>query len=55
MPLVGPSLRGPPLLAVNEVRGLVGTQAPQSRAVNFFSEETKSSPLATYVALCDGT
>jgi len=44
MSLVGPSLRGPPLLAVNDVRGLVGTQAPQSQAVNLFSEETKSSP-----------
>jgi len=54
MPLVRPSLRGPPSLAVNDVRGLVGTQAPQSRAVNLFSEETKSSPLATYVALCEG-
>jgi len=55
MPLVGPSLRGPPLLAVNDVRGLVSTQAPQSRAINLFSEETKSSPVATYVALCEGT
>jgi len=41
-PLVGPSLCGSPLLAVNDVRGLVGTQVPQSRAVNLFSEETKS-------------
>ena len=55
MPLVGPILRGPPLLAVNDVGGLVGTQAPQSRAVNLFSEETMLSPLATYMALCDGT
>jgi len=35
MPLVGPSLRGPPLLVVSDVRGLVGRQA-----LNFFSEET---------------
>jgi len=42
-------------LAVNDVWGLVGTQAPQSQAVNLFSEETKSSPLATYVALCERT
>jgi len=27
MPLVGPNLRDPPLLAVNDVRGLVGTQS----------------------------
>ena len=54
MPLVGFSLRGPPLLAVNDIRGPVGTQAPQSRAINLFSEETKSSPLATYVALGEG-
>jgi len=25
MPLVGPTLRGPPLLAVNDIQGLVGT------------------------------
>ena len=55
MPLVGPILHGPPLLVVSDVRGLVGTQAPQSRAVNLFNEETKSLPLATYVALSEGT
>jgi len=27
MPLVGPNLRGPPLLVVNNVRGLVGTKS----------------------------
>ena len=51
----GTNLRGPPSLAINDVRGLVSTQAPQSRAVNLFNEETKSSPLATYVALCEWT
>ena len=41
----GPSLRGPTLTLVNvRVRGPVGTQAPQSRAVNLFSKETMASP-----------
>jgi len=35
-----PAYVTPRLLAVNDVRGLVGTQAPQSRAVNLFSKET---------------
>jgi len=36
-------------------RELVGTQAPQSWAVTCFSEETKWSRWATYVALGNGT
>ena len=41
----GPSLRGPTMTLVNaQVQGLVGTQAPQSRAVNLFSKETMASP-----------
>jgi len=37
--------RSPTLTLVNaRVRGPVGTQAPQSRAVNLFSEETMTSP-----------
>ena len=40
----GLSLRGSTLTLVNaRVWGLVGTQAPQSRAVNLFSEETMAS------------
>jgi len=35
-------------------RGLIGTQAPQSRAVTCFSEETKWSRCATYMALGSG-
>ena len=55
MSFVGPNLRGSPLPVVNDVQGLVSTQAPQSRAVNLFSEETKSSHVATYMALREGT
>ena len=41
----GPNLRGPTMTLVNaRVRGLIGTQGPQSRAVNLFSEETMASP-----------
>ena len=41
----GPSLRGSTLTLVNaRVRWPVGTQAPQSWAVNLFSEETMASP-----------
>ena len=44
-PPSGPSLRGPTMTLVNaQVRGLVGTQAPQSRVVNLFSKETMTSP-----------
>jgi len=50
-----PAYVAPIVPVVNDARGLVGTQAPQSRAVTSFSEETKSLPLVTYVALCDRT
>jgi len=57
--------RGPPSITkhrcvMSEVslwvddRGLVGTQAPQSRTVTCFSEETRWSRWATYVALGNG-
>jgi len=61
----GASLTWPPSItkhrcAMSEVslwvddRGLVGTQAPQSRAVTCFNEETMWSRWATYVALGNG-
>ena len=40
----GPYLRDPTMLTLVNARGLDDTQAPQSRAVNLFSEETMASP-----------
>jgi len=43
--LVDLAFGGPTMTLVNaQVRGLVGTQAPQSRVVNLFSKETMTSP-----------
>jgi len=36
--------RGPTMLTLVNARGPYGTQAPQSRADNLFSEETMASP-----------